>query len=197
MVVVMVRWDICFPASRGGFCYVIMMMLLLLPTLHLTYVVHSTFFAHKSLVHNTHTHTHTHTHPPSLPPSLPHLEGPLVRVRAHVHVEGGGVGELLQADVAAEAGPVARLAQRAADVRQDVLLQHAVGGEAPPAAHHRALERRLARVGEPVEVQALLGHAAVAAQVALDLEPEETKVVVVVVLGGNGEDATNKMLRVN
>lgn len=84
-------------------------------------------------------------------------------MRPHVHLEGGVVGELLVAVLAAEARPVLGLAERALEVGEHVLLQGRVGGEAAATRPHRALEGRLARVREPVEVQTLLGHAAVAA----------------------------------
>lgn len=90
-------------------------------------------------------------------------------MRPHVHLEGGVVGELLVAVLAAEARPVFGLAERALEVGEHVLLQGGIGGEAPAAWPHRAFEGRLARVREPVEVQTLLGHAAVATQVALNL----------------------------
>lgn len=64
--------------------------------------------------------------------------------------------------LAAETRPVLGFAERPLKVGEHVLLQGRVGGEATAARPHRALEGRLARVREPVEVQALLGHAAVA-----------------------------------
>ena len=54
--------------------------------------------------------------------------------------------------------------------RHHVLLQGGVGGEPTPTGRHGALEGRLARVGQPMEVQTLLGHAAVPAQVTLHLK---------------------------
>lgn len=90
-------------------------------------------------------------------------------MRPHVHLEGGVVGELLVAVLAAEARPVLGLADRPLEVGEHVLLQGGVAGEAAAARPHRALEGRLAGVREPVQVQTLLGHAAVAAQVALNL----------------------------
>lgn len=94
-------------------------------------------------------------------------------MRPHVHVKGGIVGEFLVAILAAEARSVFGLAERPLEVGEHVLLQGGVGGESAAARPHRAFERRLARVGQPVQVQALLGHAAVATQVALDLRGEE------------------------
>ncbi len=52
---------------------------------------------------------------------------------------------------------------------QHVLLQGTVGGKSAAARPHRAFERSLARVGQAMEVKALLGHATVAAQVTLNL----------------------------
>lgn len=85
-----------------------------------------------------------HPPPPPSPPS--YLEGPLVGVRPHVHLEGGVVGELLVAVLAAEARPVLGLAERPLEVGKHVLLQGGVGGEAAAARPHWALEGRLARV---------------------------------------------------
>lgn len=87
----------------------------------------------------------------------------------HVHAEGGVVGKLLVANLTAVAGPALGAAQRSLDVGQHVLLQGGVGGKPTTAGPHGALERRLARVGHPVEVEALLGHAAVATEVTLNL----------------------------
>lgn len=87
----------------------------------------------------------------------------------HVDAEGGIISKFLVANLTAVAGSVLGVAERSLDVGQDVLLQGGVGGEPAAARPHRALEGRLASVGHPVEVEALLGHAAVAAEVALDL----------------------------
>lgn len=104
-----------------------------------------------------------------------YLERSLVSVRPHVNIKGGIVGEFLVAILAAEARSVFGLVERPLEMGEHVLLQRGVGGESAPARPHRAFERRLARVGQPVQVQALLGHAAVATQVALDLGGEEEK----------------------
>lgn len=87
----------------------------------------------------------------------------------HVDTEGGIIRKLLVANLTAVAGPVFGIAQRSLDVGQDVLLQGGVGGKSAAAGPHWAFERRLARVGHAVEVQALLGHAAVATEVTLNL----------------------------
>lgn len=93
----------------------------------------------------------------------------------HVHAEGGIISKLLVANLTAVAGPVFGTAQRSLDVGQDVLLQGGVGGKPTAAGPDRAFERRLARVGHPVEVEALLGHATVAAEVTLDLTEGQKK----------------------
>lgn len=82
---------------------------------------------------------------------------------SHVNLEGGVVGEALEADLTLEADSALGLAHFALAVGQHVLLQGLVGDETAAARPHWALERRLAGVRQPVEVQALLGHAAVAA----------------------------------
>lgn len=87
----------------------------------------------------------------------------------HVDTEGGIIRKLLVANLTAVAGPVFGIAQCSLDVGQDVLLQGGVGGKSAAAGPHWAFERRLARVGHAVEVQALLGHAAVATEVTLNL----------------------------
>lgn len=76
-----------------------------------------------------------------------HLEGPLISMCPHVNAEGGIVGKLLEANVAAEARSGFGLGQRSLEVGQHVLLQGAVGGKSAAARPHRALERRLACVG--------------------------------------------------
>lgn len=101
----------------------------------------------------------------------PHLKGPLVCVCAHVHGEGGGVSKLFRAEVAYEAAWGVPLGQRRAAVCHHMLCQGSAGGEPLPAGCKRAAERRLARVREPVQVQAILCHAAVAAHIALELTP--------------------------
>lgn len=97
------------------------------------------------------------------------LKGPLIGMRPHVNTEGGIVGKFLVANLALEARPAFGLAERSLEVGQHVLLQGAVGGKSAAARPHRALEGRLTCVGQPVEVEALLGHAAMAAEVAFDL----------------------------
>lgn len=87
----------------------------------------------------------------------------------HVDAEGGIISKLLEANLTAVAGPVFGIAQRSLDVGQNVLLQGGVGGKSAAARPHWAFERRLARVGHPVEVEALLGHATVATEVTLNL----------------------------
>lgn len=87
----------------------------------------------------------------------------------HVDAEGGIISKLLVANLTAVAGPVFGIAQCSLDVGQNVLLQGCVGGESAAAGPHRAFERRLARVGHPVEVKALLGHTTVATEVTLNL----------------------------
>lgn len=87
----------------------------------------------------------------------------------HVDAEGGIISKLLVANLTAVAGPVFGTAQRSLDVGQHVLLQGGVGGKPAAAGPHWAFERRLARVGHPVEVEALLGHATVATEVTLNL----------------------------
>lgn len=104
-----------------------------------------------------HTHTHHHHHHPS------YLKGPLISMCPHVNIEGGIVGKFLVANLTAEARSVFGFAERSLEMGQHVLLQGAVGGEAAAARPHWAFERRLARVGQSMEVEALLGHAAVAA----------------------------------
>lgn len=103
-----------------------------------------------------------------------HLEGPLIGMDPHVDAEGGVISKLLVADLTAVAGSGFGVAERPLDVGQDVLLQGGVGGEPAAAGPDGALERRLARVGHPVEVQALLGHAAVATEVTFNLRTQGT-----------------------
>lgn len=88
----------------------------------------------------------------------------------HVDGEGGIISKLLVANLTAVAGSVFGIAECSLDVGQYVLLQGGVGGKSATAGPHRAFERRLARVGHPVEVEALLGHATVATEVTLNLE---------------------------
>lgn len=99
----------------------------------------------------------------------PHLEGPLISMDPHVDAEGGIISKLLVANLTAVAGSGFGTAERSLDVGQYVLLQGGVGGKSAAAGPHWALERRLARVGHPVEVEALLGHAAVATEVTFNL----------------------------
>lgn len=80
----------------------------------------------------------------------------------HVNSEGGIIGEILVANLTAEAGSGFGLAECSLEMRQHMLLQGAVGGKSAAARPHRAFERRLARVGQPMEVEALLGHTAMA-----------------------------------
>lgn len=87
----------------------------------------------------------------------------------HVDAEGGIISKLLVANLTAVAGSGFGVAERSLDVGQDVLLQGGVGGKPAAAGPHGALEGRLARVGHPVEVEALLGHAAVATEVTFNL----------------------------
>lgn len=77
----------------------------------------------------------------------PHLKGPLISMCPHVDAEGGIVGKLLEANFAAEARSGFGLGECSLEMGQDVLLQGAVGGKSAAAGPHRALERRLARVG--------------------------------------------------
>lgn len=107
------------------------------------------------------------------PPGKQHnyLIGSLAGVGAHVQPEGGGVGEALPAVLAAERpgrGAGALEGQPAA-VGQHMLLQGSAGGEAPSARAEWAAQGCLARVRQPVQIQALLGDAAVAAHVTLHL----------------------------
>lgn len=80
----------------------------------------------------------------------------------HVNTEGGIVGKFFVANLTAEAGSVFGLAERSLEMGQHVLLQGTVGGKSAAAWPHWAFERCLARVGQPMEVEALLGHATVA-----------------------------------
>lgn len=96
-------------------------------------------------------------------------------MRPHVNIKGGIIGKLLEANLTAEAGLVFGLAERALEVSQHMLLQGAVGGESAAARPHWAFEGCLARVGQPMKVEALLRHATVAAQVTLNLKDKETE----------------------
>lgn len=87
----------------------------------------------------------------------------------HMDAEGGIIRKVLVANLTAVAGPVFGIAECSLDVGQNVLLQGGVGGKPAAAGPHWAFERRLARVGHPVEVEALLGHATVATEVTLNL----------------------------
>lgn len=98
-----------------------------------------------------------------------YLERPLISVCAHVHGKGGGIGELFGAKLAGEPAWGVPLGQRSAAVHHHVLRQGRTGGEAFPARREGAAQRRLARMREPVQVQPVLRHAAVAAHVALEL----------------------------
>lgn len=98
-----------------------------------------------------------------------HLEGPLISMDPHVDAEGGIISKFLVANLTAIAGSGFGIAERSLDVGQYVLLQGSVGGKSATAGPHWAFERRLARVGHPVEVEALLGHAAVATEVTFNL----------------------------
>lgn len=90
-------------------------------------------------------------------------------MRPHVDGEGGLVGKLFLTELTVEARSTFRLGDPALEVGQHVLLQGTVGDEFAATGSHWAFEGRLARMGQPVEVQALLGHAAVTTQVALQL----------------------------
>lgn len=101
-----------------------------------------------------------------------YLKGPLISVCPHVNTEGGLVGKLLQANIAAEAGSIFGLGERPLEMIQHVLLQGTVGGKSAAAGPHWAFQRRLARVRQSMKVEALLSHAAVATKVALHLWEE-------------------------
>lgn len=75
------------------------------------------------------------------------LKGPLISVRPHVNIEGGIVGKLLVANLAAESRSVFGLSKFPLEVGQYVLLQGAVGGKSPAARTHRTFERGLTCVG--------------------------------------------------
>lgn len=94
-------------------------------------------------------------------------------MRPHVNSKGGIIGKILVANLTAEAGSGFGLAECSLEMRQHVLLQGAVGGKSAAARPHRALERRLARVGQAMEVKTLLGHATMAAEVALNLREDD------------------------
>lgn len=98
-----------------------------------------------------------------------YLERPLISMYPHMDAEGGIICKVLVANLTAVAGPVFGIAECSLDVGQNVLLQGGVGGKSAAAGPHWAFERRLARVGHPVEVEALLGHATVATEVTLNL----------------------------
>lgn len=87
----------------------------------------------------------------------------------HVYTEGGIISKFLVANLTAVAGSVFGIAERSLDVGQYMLLQGGVGGKSTPAGPHWAFERRLARVGHPMEVKAFLGHATVATEVTFNL----------------------------
>lgn len=80
----------------------------------------------------------------------------------HVNIEGGIVGKFLVANLTAEAGSDFGLGECSLEMRQHVLLQGTVGGKSAAARPDWAFERCLARVGQAVEVEVLLGHATVA-----------------------------------
>lgn len=97
------------------------------------------------------------------------LKRPLVCVCPHVNLESGVVSKLLVADRTAEACPAFGLVECSLEMRQNVLLQRTVRDEAPATRPHGAFEGRLTSVGQTVQVQALLRHAAMPAEVALNL----------------------------
>lgn len=80
----------------------------------------------------------------------------------HVDIEGRIIGKFLVANLTAEAWSGLWIAERSLDVGQHMLLQGRVGGKSAAARPHWAFEWCLARVGQPMEVKALLGHATVA-----------------------------------
>lgn len=99
-----------------------------------------------------HTHHHHRTY----------LKGPLIGMCPHVNTKGRIIGKFLVANLTAEAGSVFGLAGRSLEMGQHMLLQGSVGGKSATARPHWAFERCLARVGQPMEVKALLGHATMA-----------------------------------
>lgn len=90
------------------------------------------------------------------------LKGPLISMSPHVNIESGIVGKFLVANLTAKAGSVFGLGQSSLEMGQHMLLQEAVRSKTATTRPHWAFERSLARMGQPVEVEALLGHATVA-----------------------------------
>lgn len=97
------------------------------------------------------------------------LEGPLISMGPHVNLESRIVRKLLVASRTAEARSISGLVECSLEMGQHVLLQCTVGDEAATAGLHWAFQRRLTSVGQPMQVQALLGHAAVTTKVTLNL----------------------------
>lgn len=97
------------------------------------------------------------------------LKGPLIGVDPHVDVEGGGIGKVLPTDLAVEPLGAAALPQSPLAVGHNVLPQGRAGGEAPSAGGQRAAQGGLTRMGEPMEVQTLLGHTAMTTHITLHL----------------------------
>lgn len=91
-----------------------------------------------------------------------YLKGPLISVCPHVNAEGGIVGKFFMANLTSEAGPCSGLVELSLEMGEHMLLQGFVAGKSAAARPHWAFERCLACVGQPVEVEALLGHATVA-----------------------------------
>lgn len=87
---------------------------------------------------------------------------PFISMRPHVDIEGGIVGKFFVANLTLEAGSVFGLAECSLEMRQHMLLQGTVGGKSAAARPHWAFQGCLARVGQSMEVKALLGHATVA-----------------------------------
>lgn len=100
-----------------------------------------------------------------------YLEGPLISMGPHVNLESRIVRKLLVASRTAEARSISGLVECSLEMGQHVLLQCTVGDEAATAGLHWAFQRRLTSVGQPMQVQALLGHAAVTTKVTLNLSP--------------------------
>lgn len=86
-----------------------------------------------------------------------------------MNLESGVIGKLLVAGRAAETRSIFGLVECTLEMGQNVLLQRTVRDEAATTRSHRAFEGRLTGVGQTVQVQAFLGHTAVATKITLNL----------------------------
>lgn len=90
-------------------------------------------------------------------------------MRPHVNLESGVVSKLFVADRTAKTSSALGFVECSLEMCQHMLLQGTVRDKAASTWPHRAFEGRLTGVGQAVQVQALLRHAAVPTKVALNL----------------------------